>query len=163
MSDWSDKLSVAHNYMSWAAMSRETGLPKTVLNAIRTGARTPPSEYLPALRKIWSRTSYRWMNDVGVPNSQASRYRGGAFSTVKDLHDTAERVLHIMTEGAAMLRFAHLKQPWKSSTFRAYYDKIKPSILEGMKKSGNKVEYMPDAYGFLEKFIELNPGYVANY
>lgn len=163
MSDWSGKLLVAHGYMSWAAMSRETGLPLRVLTAIRTGARQPPSEFLPALRNIWSRTSYAYMKGAGVPINQATRMRGGGLDTVTGLSDTATRVLDFMTRGAVKMRLRGVTNWQTHPAYQANYEYMRDKILGGMQRSITDVDYMPHDYDYLKRFLEENPDYKWTY
>lgn len=161
MSDWSEKLNIAHNYQSWASMARETGLPVRVINAIRTGVKEPPSGYSGVLNNIWKRASYRWMLSAGTPIKQATIVRGASLKTVSDTYDLSSRLLKLMTEGAALLKFAHLKQPYKSSLFRQYLQEMEPIIRKGMNESVTETGNMPSDYGYMEKFLELNPEYTS--
>lgn len=102
MSAISEKIIYMKQKISYAEISRQSGVAyKTILQIKNTGI-SPTPVITKSINTYWSKYSYNLAKETGMPASLAQQVRGGAVSTFSGYINQVKEYLDYYTKGALL-------------------------------------------------------------
>lgn len=134
MGIWTDRLTFAQGYSSYASMARTYEIPyQTLLKAKNTGE--IPSAFSSQFNRLWKTETYSIMRKENVPAYNANNLRGGAVSSVKSAIEGWNALYDYWAVGGQAVRSGTFdKAKWSKIDWDSFYV-IRSKIIESSNRS----------------------------
>ena len=146
-----DRLKYALESMSVKQLHNETGIPTARIALAKLGIMDIPAKYQNAMFSTYKKVTYHNMRDAGMSVQEASRFRGGNVTNIRNNISLYNQMVEYSMKGALALEEYRRDVPMSAQERLAYWDSIEENVRKGYQTSHEAkeaIQYYIERAGF---------------